>query len=399
MDFKNLLRSTLQYLSDYGATCILTLSNPEARFRPAPEVNLTPPSASTAGPAANETAKLPPRRAEAFRGPSLNPRLIGYMLLSFLIGSVFNLLVPGRILGVDFLIGLLVSLFLWFIYTLIVYGIYRGLGGRASFAQVFSISLQLAALLYIFSSILALLWGFCTQLPSLQPLRLTWLGPVIAHPIYVYYFFQLTLVATYLSLALGPIRGLDLARSLIWGFVPPLGWSVFSALALAGLMLPTWLVPPAPTVIPRTLTPSPMPTATPTLTLAPTLAPTVILSPTFTPTFLPTPTAMPTRKRPVAIKPRVPTSTPTPTRATCEADPRVATACIINNYSGRWMRFTIGGGNWGTHDYDIPGDSKPFAIPMPPGQYTYTASVIRPIAHGEPFAYLPGQVYTLEFSP
>ena len=64
------------------------------------------------------------------------------------------------------------------------------------------------------------------------------------------------------------------------------------------------------------------------------------------------------------------------------------------------MRFTIGGGEWGTHDYDVPGDGKYYIIRMPPGTYTYSASIAGVgTAHGEKKAYAAGQCYQLRFSP
>jgi hypothetical protein len=94
-----------------------------------------------------------------------------------------------------------------------------------------------------------------------------------------------------------------------------------------------------------------------------------------------------------------PTATPQP-ESSCPLNPGEAGLLISNNYEGTLMRFTIGGGQWGTHDYDIPGDGKWYLIRMPPGKYTYSASIAgRGAAHGEPYEYQVGICRSIRFSP
>ncbi len=101
-------------------------------------------------------------------------------------------------------------------------------------------------------------------------------------------------------------------------------------------------------------------------------------------------------------RPAKPTSPPPtkPPAATCNAGANEARLYITNFYMGQTMRFTIGGGEWGTHDYDIPGDGQAHYISMPPGRYTYTAFI--PGAgtdHGEPFDYQGGHCYQITYRP
>lgn len=73
---------------------------------------------------------------------------------------------------------------------------------------------------------------------------------------------------------------------------------------------------------------------------------------------------------------------------------------IRNAYMGRDMDFTIGGGEWGTHDYKIPGTAEWKYIEMPPGRYTWSAHIAGlGVAHGDRFDYAAGQCYYQNFAP
>jgi hypothetical protein len=73
---------------------------------------------------------------------------------------------------------------------------------------------------------------------------------------------------------------------------------------------------------------------------------------------------------------------------------------IRNGYMGRELDFTVGGGEWGTHDYKIPGTGEWKYIEMPPGRYTWSAHIAGlGVAHGERFDYAAGQCYYQNFSP
>lgn len=133
--------------------------------------------------------------------------------------------------------------------------------------------------------------------------------------------------------------------------------------------------------------PTDTPPVQPTLAPQPTQTPFIII---VTATPLP-PTVAPTR---------APTRRPTVAADTCDATPNEAFFYIANNYPGTVMRFTIGGGEWGTHDYDVPGDDQWYRIRMPPGKYTYTAHIAGVgKASGERTQYNAGQCYSVRFSP
>lgn len=103
------------------------------------------------------------------------------------------------------------------------------------------------------------------------------------------------------------------------------------------------------------------------------------------------PTAPP---QPTATRPPAPNAIPG-----CNLGPGEAGLLISNSYSGV-MRFTIGGGEWGTHDYDVANDGQRHLIKFPPGRYTYTAFI--PGAgkdQGEPFQYNAGTCRILDYRP
>lgn len=73
---------------------------------------------------------------------------------------------------------------------------------------------------------------------------------------------------------------------------------------------------------------------------------------------------------------------------------------LLSNAYGIVMRFTIGGGTWGTHDYDVPGDGQLYLLRMPPGRYTYTASIQGLGSdHGEPYDYKEGYCRQIDYMP
>lgn len=110
-------------------------------------------------------------------------------------------------------------------------------------------------------------------------------------------------------------------------------------------------------------------------------------------------TATPTRSSAQATSTRAPTRVPTQATTTCNAPADKARLWVKNGYSGT-MRFTIGGGEWGTHDFDIPADGQYHYVDMPTGRYTYSASIPGVgKANGERQDYFAGQCYYLTFSP
>lgn len=93
--------------------------------------------------------------------------------------------------------------------------------------------------------------------------------------------------------------------------------------------------------------------------------------------------APPVVVNPTATRRPLPTATPKPAASIdspCEYFARAITPgkfllYVRNQYMGRDMTFTIGGPPWGTHDYKIPGDRSWYYQEIPPGNYTWTATI------------------------
>ena len=111
-------------------------------------------------------------------------------------------------------------------------------------------------------------------------------------------------------------------------------------------------------------------------------------------------TATATTAKATTVPTRVPTRKPTTATSSCNAPADKARLWVKNGYSGT-MRFTVGGGEWGTHDFDIPSDAQYHFIDMPPSdKYTYSASIPGVGKASEKLpAYFAGQCYYLTFTP
>lgn len=153
----------------------------------------------------------------------------------------------------------------------------------------------------------------------------------------------------------------------------PKNRAIFAGLiVLTTMVLMSCAQPATPTPIPPTATPTEMPpTATPYPTYTP--LPTYTIAPTSTATRIPpTATRVPptVTRRPSATLPR-----PTATRPTnlCNLAPGQSGLILTNPHDFKVL-LTIGGGDWGTHDYWFEPNSST-AIQFPPGRYTATLTV------------------------
>lgn len=399
MDIEKALKLVTDYLSEYLAVFIATLQKPVARFQPfVPVLNLSAPSPGAPGTLAN-----------VYPGPLLNPKLFVFMLISIFIGTALNSLIPGRPATTDVTTTAAVTFVVWIAYSATIFILAAVFRGRASFLDTASVSLQLLATIYVVSNFITFLWGSLAHIPAIHDLHsIAGLGLIIDQPIYLYYIVQFALMAVYLPIALKAVYGFGLIRQLCAGVIPPLVWALLGIFAFAPIITPlVMLVTPTteiafetsivmtPTLINHVFTETPFPTETMTATALPIpTVPELTGTATFPPSITPTSTLVPATITPTSIPPPF----GQPFTYPCSIDSTEVSLSITNFHQGRSMRFTIGGGAWKTHDFDIPGDGQPHYISMPPGRYTFTASITGSgSAHGEPFNYQGGQCYSILF--
>jgi hypothetical protein len=131
-------------------------------------------------------------------------------------------------------------------------------------------------------------------------------------------------------------------------------------------------VPPSDTPVPPTNTAAPTDTPTEAPTETPTLAPSATAVPPTATSVPPTATKLPpaaTRPAPTAIPPTKPPVSLNP----CNLQPGQSGILMKNTHDFEIL-LTIGGGDWGTHDFRFaPNSTTP--IQFPPGKYTATLTV------------------------
>ena len=90
MDFEKVLQFGAQYLSNYFAVFFATLGRPALRFKP-----ILSPSGNRPAIALPSSAKIPET------GTQLNPKLLGFVVISIFIGSTSSSLIPRKNIGQD----------------------------------------------------------------------------------------------------------------------------------------------------------------------------------------------------------------------------------------------------------------------------------------------------------
>lgn len=306
MDIEKFLNLGTDYLSEYLSIVITTLRKPSLRFQPMLESSVEP-----------GAIVLPSKTLVTRAGPRLNPKLFSFMIISIFIGSIVNAHIPNRTTAPEFHVTVVITLAMWFVYSCIVYSICWLLHGKGTFADTLSVSMQLLAVIYLISSLVAFSWGVLVQVPLLG-VYLASIGSgiefLVNNPIYIYFFVQFILFAIYLPLALKDVHGFKWLQQIltlilaIFAILLSLGCYITAGILLKEITL---RFTPTPTSIPTpviTGTPTPSPTSTLTSTPSPTLMP----SPAFTPIPMPRlPTPTPTPRPPTLTF--TPTSTSTPT--------------------------------------------------------------------------------------
>ena len=231
MDIEKLLKWGTEYLSDYVAVFVVTLRSPTSRFQPIV--------------ALDEQSRLasPTTIPSSYAGPNLNPKLFGFLIISVFLGATLNSLVPRRPASPDVATTLVVTLVIWFVYSVTVYVMCKVLRGKASFWETVSVALQLLAVIYVVGNFVAFVWGVLAQLSIFRTVSNPVLALLVQNPIFIYYIIQFALMFVYLPIAIKNLQGFGVGRQILVTIIP-IFWTLFAAVGFLESGQNTYVVYP-----------------------------------------------------------------------------------------------------------------------------------------------------------
>lgn len=286
MEIQQLIDFGVNYLSDYFSYFISTIRSPSLMF-----------------PAIRESKQdlLVPKNDKSTNS-KLNPKLIGFLIISIFLGSTINSVAPLRPKAPELLITTIVTLVIWFAYSLTIYGVFRIFSKKGYFWEIMSVSLQLLAVIYVVSNIVMFIWSVLAQFITLSFSNTSF---PLTYPIITYSLMQYILMIIYLPIALKKVHDFGKIRRVVVSVLPPSIWTSFGILLLSSISITTPRIKPTPIhtsmwFMNSTVTPIAWITPTP---LIPMFTPTIEVVRTQTP--LPTPTIK-------IVDTQTPLSTPKP---------------------------------------------------------------------------------------
>jgi len=146
MDIEKVITFFPQYLSEYLALLFMTLQKPSLRFAPS-----SPPRSGI------EIIRVSGDNSNTINGATLNPKLISFAILSILFGSIIQGVTPNHPSIKEFPTLVVIVIALWLFISITVFFVCRSLGGKGSFIDTISISLQLLAVIYVVASLVSLI--------------------------------------------------------------------------------------------------------------------------------------------------------------------------------------------------------------------------------------------------
>lgn len=221
-----ILALAVEHLANYLEVFFSTLKSPGTALQP-----VTTPI--------EEFIRLKDDSAEPQYQRQLSPRAISFLLISIFVGSVLNANIVRRLPAPDLMLTAVVVLVLWIVLSSFVHLLCKFLGGRGSFTQTLSASLQVFAVCYVLSSCVAFLWGVLSIkiiVSGAWPSGVVW--RLVQEPILTYFLSQLLLIAVYLTLAMRRVHGFGPRRSLsgTWSFLEPIAFSIIFLVLTFGIV-------------------------------------------------------------------------------------------------------------------------------------------------------------------
>jgi hypothetical protein len=219
MDLEKLIRLASDNMAEQSWAILATLRRPTLLYPPIAGVRM-------------DVAALGPGDSLDRDSGRLNPKVILFFTINFLLGTLVNRLIPGRKEGPDLLPTFAVGFGLTLLSGAFLHWLCRLMHGRASLTETLSCYLQVASTMFLVSSFVALIWGAIIRVPQVSSfVELIWAavthtpkfitanlaGPrFLRDPISAYFIVDLVLQFIYLPIALTMIHGL---RGRIAGFV------------------------------------------------------------------------------------------------------------------------------------------------------------------------------------
>ena len=193
MDIQQLLQWGTEYFSEYVFVFISTLIKPTVRFHP------------IEGQAEDSILFVSDKTRSLNIGSKLNPKLFSFTIISIFLGLTLNSIISTRLSILDVFSTSLVVLVVWFAYSCLIYALCKMFGGKGSLWETISVSLQLLAVIYVVSNLIALVWRILVQVPLIFGYligRNQVLDLFIGDPIFFYYFVDFILMLVYLPAGL-----------------------------------------------------------------------------------------------------------------------------------------------------------------------------------------------------
>ncbi len=197
MDFEAFQKFATTNLSDYLQVSFETVIHPGSYFEP---------------------LEVPRKGRRSGRmGTQLDPQLMAFAATSMFLGLTATSLMAKRPEGVELLAIEIVGVIFWWFYAALVHLFCKIARGRGLFLETVSVIVQVFATLYVFSSVLTLLYAMSLKLPPVAHF-ISGLGDIgeimVENPAAGFFAIDTILLSIYLPLSLKRVHGFGLGRQL-----------------------------------------------------------------------------------------------------------------------------------------------------------------------------------------
>ncbi len=195
-----------EHISDFIAISVETFMRPVGRF----ELVQRPQSTS-----------VPSRiivHAKTEHELWLNPRLIAFAVLSIILGTMINGIIPERRPELGIVTTVIIILLAWLFQGSATHILCKVMRGRGTYPETLSVSLQVASVLYVASNFLALVVSAAVTIPTVEATVEGFfsIGALIAkQPIYSFFLCHAILSTVYVPMAMKAVHRFGMIRTAI----------------------------------------------------------------------------------------------------------------------------------------------------------------------------------------